>query len=334
LTHTAIPNLRVLGVAAAVPRNTSAESDLEAMWGAEEARKISASSGIVQRRIAPEGVRASDLCLAAAERLLAEMPAETRAEIDVLVFVSQSPDHQLPATACVLQDRLGLAKSCAAFDISLGCSGYIYGMWVASSLLNSGTARKALLLVGDTISKCLLPKDRATVPLFGDAGTATLLACGEGGTVAHFVLGTDGSGAKSLIVDTGEARVEPYLRMDGAAVFTFTLKEIPPMTAAVLEKSGWGLADLDAIVFHQANRFMLQHLAKRLGAPADRFVVDLERFGNTSGASIPLALVTACREPLTRSAQKVLLAGFGVGFSWGACATTLGPMTVPELVEV
>jgi 3-oxoacyl-[acyl-carrier-protein] synthase-3 len=344
--------VRIAGVASAVPSNlrTILEDAADAMGA--EAEKISQSTGVRQRHVAPNGTCTSDLCLAATERLLDEL-GWSRDSVELLVFVSQTPDYVLPATSCSLHSRLGLSKSCAAFDINLGCSGYVYGLWVASRLLGSAGGSRALLLVGDTITPLVSPQDQSVATLFGDAGSATALEGCSNGSEMHFRLGTDGAGQGHLMVPAGgfrhprsentavrkarkdgNVRSDEDLFMNGAEVFAFTLRTVPPLFSEVLEQAAWTVAEVDAFVMHQANRFMIQHLAKRMRLPSEKVVIALEDFGNTSSASIPLALTVSLAERLRSSEMKLVLAGFGVGFSWAAAALRCGNLCVPDLVRV
>jgi 3-oxoacyl-[acyl-carrier-protein] synthase-3 len=344
--------VRLAGLAAAVPERVSDETELAARFGAEMAAKLRDATGIRRRRVAPESLCTSDLCFAAAERLIADLKWE-RAQIDALVFVSQTPDYILPATSCTLHARLGLAPHCAAFDLNLGCSGYVYGLATLSRLMSAGGIQRALLLVGDTVSRLASPEDRATAPLFGDAGTATALECDPAAPPMVFTLGTDGSGQEHLIVpagsfrrprnaatglrnvsEDGNSRSAEELFMDGANVFSFSLREVPKLIKTTLAAAEWSLDAVDAVVMHQANAFMLRHLAKRLRLPEEKLTLALEDFGNTSSASIPLALVHQCANRLTAGSQRLLLAGFGVGWSWGGAAVTCGPLVVSELMAV
>lgn len=351
----AIGGVRLRGVAAALPERTESWEAAAARFG-DDAQRIAESTGIRERPVAGS-LCTSDLCAAAAESLLPTLGWE-KDSIDALVFVTQTPDYVLPATACSLHGRLGLAPHCAALDVGLGCSGYTYGLWLASSLLAAGGARRALLLVGDTVSRIAAPGDRSTAMIFGDAGTATALERVEDGEANpwHFRVGTDGRGAVNLMVpaggfraqrteqtarrterEGGNVRSDEDLFMDGAEVFAFTLRAVPALLREVLADASETLETVDAVVMHQANRMMLQHLARRAKVPDGKMVYALERFGNTSSASIPLAL---CAEEglapkLRAGAAKLLLAGFGVGWSWGATVlTTDAGIAVPPIVRV
>lgn len=347
-----IRGVRLAGVAAGVPEHVRTLEDDEAVFGAD-ARKIAESTGVRARRVVQGTTCTSDLCHAAGDRLLDDL-GWPRDSIDALIFVTQTPDYVLPATACSLHGRLGLARHCAAFDVNLGCSGYVYGLWLAAQLIACGQ-RRVLLLVGDTISRIVAPRDRSTVPLFGDAGTATALERDEAGSAGPMVfdLGSDGRGQDHLIVPAGgfrrprseqtalrseqaggNVRGDEDLFMDGAEIFTFTLREVPALVRSTLGAAGWSVDDVDAVVMHQANRFMLEHLAKRMKLPPDKVPLALEDYGNTSSASIPLTLIHSLADRLRAAPQRLLLAGFGVGFSWGAVALSCGPLVVPELMIV
>jgi len=347
-----IAGIRMAGVASAVPANTMGLADTAAVAGLslEEAEKIAKMTGVRNRPVAPPGMCTSDLAYSAAVKLLEELGWEARS-IDALVFVSQTHDYDLPATACCLQERLGIPKSCAAFDMALGCSGYIYGLWVCSTLIAAGSAQRTLLLAGDTASWTSSPQDRATVFIFGDSGTATALERDDTAPPMSFVLGTDGSGRDYLIQPgagyrnrvtaqslerrpgaDGVLRSPLDVYMDGSEVFAFTLREVPGLFNAILSLAGWKLDQMDAFVPHQANLFMLQHLGKRMKIPTEKLIVSLDQYGNTSSASIPLAMNHRLASRLSTGTENLILAGFGVGWSWGALAVTCGPIAMPDIL--
>ena len=351
MTTKAISGVRIAGVACAVPAASRSIRD-EFQWCSQEvADKIGESVGIAVRHVASESICTSDLCCAAAERLLAELQWD-RSQISGLIFITQTPDYVLPATSYSIHRRLQLPATCYSFDVNLGCSGYVYGLWLAASLMQTANG-KVLLLVGDTISRIASPQDQTVTFLFGDAGTATALEPSPEAAPMFFDMGSDGSGEKSLVVpaggfryprdgrsslrtprENGNLRSDEDLYMDGPEVFTFTLKRVPSMVKSVLDAASCELSDIDAFVFHQANAFMLKHLAKRLKIPTEKFILALGNYGNTSSASIPLAMVTSSlRERMTSSPVRLLLAGFGVGFSWAAAIVTCGPGAFPEVIE-
>jgi 3-oxoacyl-[acyl-carrier-protein] synthase-3 len=346
-----LDNIRIAGISAAVPQASFGVADGAAI-PASDLAKISASTGVMRRHLAAGATCTSDLCHAAASKLLDELnwPKES---IEALIFVSQTPDYVMPATACSLHGRLELARSCAAFDVNLGCSGYVYGLWLAGNLLQGGGVRRMLLLAGDTISRIVSPEDRSVAYLFGDAGTATAIEISPGAAPMFFELGTDGSGADHLMVpaggfrrprgaatatrserEGGNVRADEDLFMNGGEIFAFTMAVVPQVCRDVLNRAAWAAETVDGFVMHQANRFMLQHLGRTMRVPKEKLVLALENYGNTSSASIPLAMAEALRDPLQEHSMRLLLAGFGVGFSWAAAALECGPIAVPPIVTL
>jgi len=347
-----VNGVRLAGIVTSIPERVVTVADDEKIFG-EDIHKISASTGVKQKHCVPDGCCTSDLCFVAAEKLLENLGWE-RDSVQVLIFISQSADYILPATACSLQHRLQLSRECAAFDINLGCSGYPYGLWVASQLLKSlKSSGRALLLMGDTGSRSVCPQDRATAPLFGDAGSATGLELDENAAPITFTLGTDGSGVPHLIIpagahrqprsaatarrtarEDGNLRSDEDLHMNGAEVFAFTLREVPNLVKTTLLNAGRTLDDLDGVVFHQANQFMMAHLAKRLKVPPEKFVLALENYGNTSSASVPLAISDRWGGQGGTHSLKLLLAGFGVGWSWAAACVDCTNLVLSPVITV
>jgi 3-oxoacyl-[acyl-carrier-protein] synthase-3 len=351
MAQSVLSQIRIAGIASAVPAKRQGESDLASVFGEKEARRLVKGTGVVERRIDPE-LCTSDLCFAAAERLIEDL-GWSRDSIQHLVFLSQTPDYRLPATACVLQHRLGLSTECTAFDVNLGCSGYTYGIWLAGKLLEPG--QRALLCVGDMASCTVSSVDRSALPLFGDAVSVTALECTSEEPVGRitFFGGTDGSGHDNIIIPAGGYRVRTSLEslqvaecsdgifrtqenllMKGAEVFSFGIREVPNLIKRTLDAVSWQISDVDAFVFHQANTFMLTTIADKLGISMDRVPLSIERFGNTSSASIPLTLTVCLRDSLQVGGKKLLLVGFGVGWSWAALALQPGPIIMPELIEL
>jgi 3-oxoacyl-[acyl-carrier-protein] synthase-3 len=305
--------------------------------------RIAAKTGIRARHVAAPDETAVDLGAAAAERLL-DGAGIARESVDALLFCTQSPDYALPTSACVLQDRLGLRTSCAALDFNQGCSGFVYGLYLAKGLVASGLARRVLLVTADTYTKFIHPRDRAVRVLFGDGAAAALVSgAGDGARIGSLALGTDGSGYDRLIVpaggarrpacaatreevtdENGSVRSAEHLYMDGPALFNFTLRRVPEVVDAVLGAEGVARDAVHWWVFHQANAFMNQHLRAKLGIPKERAPLVLETVGNTVSSTIPIAL----RESAAQFApgERVALVGFGVGFSWGAAVLEWGPV--------
>jgi 3-oxoacyl-[acyl-carrier-protein] synthase III len=347
-----VEGVRLVGLATAVPSEMIDNTDASDSFSPSDVQKLVETTGVRRRRVADGRTCTSDLCLAASQRLLHEL-SWTPDSVDALILVTQTPDYVLPATSCVLQDRLQLSKRCAAFDINLGCSGYVYGLWVASRLVSARGVRRVLLLVGDTITRLTAPQDRSTALLFGDAGTATALEYCDDAPRMVFSLGTDGGGAAHLQVpaggfrrprdsrsaqrtvqNDGNVRGDQDLYMNGAEIFAFTLGTVPTLIQQTLDAAAWTIGTVDQIVMHQANQFMLQHIARRLKLPRDKWILDLEDHGNTSSASIPLGMANALRDRLQNETLRLLLAGFGVGLSWGAVALPVGPIVIPPQVSV
>ncbi len=344
------PAIHIRGIAAALPRQELNLRDLEGRFGGEEVARIMATTGIQAVRVAPPEMCASDLCEAAARRLLAETDLAP-ADLDALVFVSQTPDYPLPATAACLQERLGLPKSAAVFDLNCGCTGFIYGLLQACLLTNAG-AKRVLVLAGDTSTRLVNLGDKSVRMIFGDAGSAAIIEPGPDAAV--IAVKTDGSGARHLIIpaggarrpvdagtaeetvdDSGNRRSARDLFMDGMEVMNFTLREVPPVIEETLARAGWPRESVGAYVLHQANRFILDYLRKKMKLPTEVWPVTMERTGNTGPASIPLALAVD-RERLQREGRlaRCLLCGFGVGLSWGAAAVDLSRTTILDPVDV
>ena len=349
---TRVSGIKISGIASAVPDVIYKLAEDADVFGTAEIEKISSTTGIRERRVAPTGVCTSDLCLKAAEQLLGSMSLDVKT-IDALILVTQTPDYPLPATACSLHSRLGLPDGCAAFDVNLGCSGYTYGLWLASHLIAGGAANRVLLLAGETATRRINAFDRSAKPLFGDAGTATILETDSGAGEIGFVLGTDGAGQNDLMIPAGGLRLPACevaceskvyedgnprrlidLYMDGSAVFVFTLNRVIPLIKSALKEANWDCDSLDFAVLHQANEFMLKHIAKSVKIPWSKVPCSLRHFGNTSSASIPLTMTTQmCRDGVIR-ADRLLLAGFGVGLSWCSATINNAEICSPPLLEV
>ena len=284
--------------------------------------EIEAKTGVRTRHIAAPDETASDMAARAAMDLFDR--GIDPAEVDALIFVTQSPDYILPTTACLLQDRLGLATSCMAFDINLGCSGFVYGMGVSVSLINSGLAKKVLLLCSDTYTRYIEKNNRTCRPIFSDGAAASLIARGNQASIGSFVFGSDGSGGKNLIVKGSGARDDggeligskSNLVMNGPQVFMFTTTAVPKVVSKILKEGGMRLEDIDLFVFHQASALVLENIGRQLKLPAEKLYSNLENIGNTVSATIPIALANAARDGRLHSGQTVLICGFGVGYSW------------------
>jgi 3-oxoacyl-[acyl-carrier-protein] synthase-3 len=291
------------------------------------------------------GATTSDLCARATEHML-ESIGWDRASVDGLIFVSQTPDYRLPATSCVLQDRLGFRPGILAFDVSLGCSGYPYALWLAMMMIQTGAAKRILLAVGDTSSIMNDGEDRGTALLFGDAGTVTAVeASDDPADSAHFILGTDGAGADNLIVPEGafrkreatgklEGKQLDKLYMDGGEVFNFTLKAVPGLVRDTIAAADSQVEDYDLFLLHQANAFMIRHLAKKAKLPPEKVPINIDRYGNTSSATLPLLMTTDAADALKSGERRIAMFGFGVGYSWASAALKVGPLSCADTITL
>ena len=289
-------------------------------WRIED---IEQKTGVQVRHIADPQQTAADMAELAAEKLIAAgIPRET---IDFLVLVTQSPDYTLPTSACILQDRLGLPASCMAFDVNLGCSGFIYGLAIGGSLIEAGLARRGLICCSETYSRYIDKSDRACRPLFGDGAAVTLLESCDRHDVGPFEMGTDGSGFRNLIVPMSGARLDSTgtdqnrLFMAGADVFMFTMDKVPECVTALLDKSGKAISDIDCFIFHQASKLVIDNIIRRLELPEKKVFRNYQQIGNTVSASLPMALKDAVTEKQVKRNDLVMMVGFGVGYSWGGC---------------
>lgn len=299
-------------------------------WSVE---KVAQKVGVNSRHLAASDETAGDMAEKAARRLFEEYHIQPES-IDFLLLCTQSPDYFLPSTACVLQDRLGIPTSAGAFDYNLGCSGCIYGMAIAKGLIAAGIAKNILLLTAETYNKYLHPEDKSNRSIFGDGAAACLISTEGFAEIQDFVLGTDGKGADNLIVKTGAARhllptgksqeddeghiwYDDYLYMNGGAIFNFTLNTVPGMIQQLLEKHHLSQDDIDYYVFHQANKFMLSTIRKFCVLPKDKFYINLENVGNTVSSTVLIGLKDCIERQVIKPNDTVMIAGFGVGLSWG-----------------
>lgn len=341
----------IRALAACVPADVSKnEEALKGVVPDDDIAKTVNAIGIREKRIAQKNTCASDLCFAAAEKLFADNPEISRESIDVLLFMSQTADYRTPATSVVLQHRLGLSRNCAAMDLSLACSGYVYALSTAFAYASNPGVKRVLLLDGETYSKVVNPRDRVNAPLYGDAGTATLIEKSDDFGESFFVLKTDGSGENAVKIPAGACRVpaspqtleeqtaaDGSIRsacevfMNGMDVFNFAVRCAPDAVNDVAAISGTSPADADYIVFHQSNKMMTDFLAARMKIPANKVLYSLDKYGNTSSASIPLT-VSEC---LAGNAPggKLILCGFGAGFSWAASVLSLAKTKISPVID-
>jgi 3-oxoacyl-[acyl-carrier-protein] synthase-3 len=303
-------------------------------WNIHELAKV---TGVLQRRVAEPNDFASDYALAAAEKLFEESGI-SRDEIDFVLFNSYSPDYISPATACILQDKLGIPNHAGAIDFNVGCTGFVYGLSIANGLILSGACKNVLFITSDVTTKYLHPGDKSTWTLFGDGASACVVSANTGqedSEICSFVMGTDGKGYKNIIVKNGGARFpvrelnppdsednygnivnDNCIRMNGSGVFLFSIKTGPKMVTQLLEKEKLKAKDIDRAVFHQASKYILQTIAKKTGLQDDQYRLDLETLGNTVASSIPIAIHNDIVEGKIKRGDTLMLASFGVGFSW------------------
>ncbi len=347
----AADKVKISGLSACVPKKQESNLDYDHISESERELLIK-TTGIKTRRIAEPGVTTSDLCFEAATKLISDLKWN-KEEITLLIFISQSRDYFLPSTAIILQDRLDLPKSTVAFDISLGCSGFTYGLSITASMMKTTGIKKALLMVGDISSCSLSYEDKSTYPLFGDAGAVVALELSESDDKMIFSLNSDGSGHQAIIIPDGGLRFpvnnDTYkmveeekgikrnrrnLWLNGLDVFAFSVKEVPLSIAELLNYSKLTVSDLDFFVMHQANLLMNETIRKKLKIEAEKVPYSLKDYGNTSSASIPLTMVTQLREQLSSGRKNLLLSGFGVGLSWGSVIVTTSDLVIPEIIEI
>jgi 3-oxoacyl-[acyl-carrier-protein] synthase-3 len=331
-----MPSAKLSAISYWLPEHRLTNEDLTHVHPEWSAEKISSKTGIFERRIA-NNISVGDMAYNAAIKLFEEYNID-KASIDFILLCTQSPDYFLPTTACIVQDKLGIPTSCGALDFNLGCSGYVYGLGLAKGLIQSGSAKNILLITAETYSKFIHPNDKSNKTIFGDASSATLVSSERDGfKIGDFIYGTDGSGAENLIVKNGAlknkfekgtdiindenefVRNDDYLYMNGHEIFKFTAANVPVLIKQVLEKNNLAEQDIDLYVFHQANKYMLDFIRKKIKIPEEKFFYFLENCGNTVSSTIPIALKEALAQNKINNSNRILLAGFGVGYSWAGC---------------
>ena len=351
MTFFSVKNISIRGISAAVPSKIETNIDYEYL-SEKEKKLLIKTTGVEQKRRAPEGMTTSDLCFEAAQKLLSDLKWNP-SEIEALIFVSQSSDYYLPATAIILQDRLNFPKSCMAFDIGLGCSGYIYGLSVLSSIMNTAGLSKALLMAGDVSTATCSREDKSTYPLFGDAGTVTALELNKKAKPITFSLYSDGSGHKAIMiphgglrnkasknsfekkeVSKGIVRADFNLALNGLDVFNFSIKEVPAALKDFMEKTKQKNEDFNYFVMHQANKLMNETIRKKVKFETEQVPYSISKYGNTSSASIPLTIVSELQNQVKNKEISILMTGFGVGLSWAVASLSLDKITCPEIIEL
>ena len=342
----------ITGMAAAVPANVINNYEMDLYFNKDDIRGIIDKIGVKERRFADSETCSSDLCYAAAEKLLEDMNID-RSQIDLLLFITQTPDFRMPATSVILQNRLGLSTSVMTLDINLGCSAFLYGLTVAYSMITSGTVKKALILDGETRSKVYSLKDRKTGFLFGDGGVAALVEKDEKFGASWFSLNSDGSReslikipavgyrkmsspetlAEKVVDEYGNIRSEEQGYMEGADVFNFVIREVPKDFNRLIQYSDIYISSIDYFVFHQANSYINGFLAKKLKLAEDKLPATIHKFGNTSSVSIPLTMVSELKNKLSER-KRILMSGFGVGLTWGTAVVDVEDCHISDIVEV
>lgn len=345
-------NVGISAMAAAVPHTIINNYEYTQYFPADQVKEVVDKVGIYERRFADEHTCSSDLCFAAAEKLIADNQID-RSEIDLLVFISQTPDYRMPATSVILQDRLQLSNRTIAFDINLGCSAFMYGMSVVYAMMQQGGLKKALILDGETRSKVYSPKDRRTAFLFGDGGIAALVERDERFGNSYFSLNSDGSREGLIKIDAGGYRIMSSIEtvkervvdeygnirseeqgyMHGGDVFNFVIREIPRDIKLLLEHTGMNKDDFDYIIFHQANNFINSYIAKKMKLDISKIPSTIAKYGNTSSVSVPLTIVSELKEKLNGN-HKLLLSAFGVGMTWATAIVNFNNCKISDIVEV
>ncbi|MGM9698304.1 MAG: 3-oxoacyl-ACP synthase III family protein [Prevotella sp.] len=346
-----IPNVVIKGISACVPANVEAIKDYP-LFSEIESDRMLPFFGLSKHHIADDNTCASDLCFVAAEKLLSGSGWDKNS-IDCLIFVTEAPDYIFPATSCVLHNRLGLNRHCAAFDIPFGCSGWVYGLTVMGSLLQNGSIKRGLLLVGDTPTRASNKEDKSTFPFFGDAGTATLLEYEENAYGLRAELGTIEKDYNKIIMPEGGFRKRPTMEsfvvlvdsekgirrrpidthMDGMDVFSMSTKQDPETIKTLLDKSGIDINQVDIFGFHQTNKFLMDRVVKRLKIEHQKVPSSLSEYANTSGASIPLTLITKNKQQLCNSKVNIVGCALGVGLSYGAVYFESNRIIVPDVIQ-
>ncbi len=344
-------HVKISGLAAAIPAWQVSNLEFDVI-PEKERNLLVKTTGIATRHIAAPGTTTADLCEIAANKLLAAL-GWTKDSVEILVLVTQTPDYITPASAAILQDKLGLPKSCLAFDINLGCSGYPYGLSVVASLLSQFKKGRALLLVGDVSSACVSGVDKSAAPIFSDAGSATALEYDEAAAPMYFNLQTDGSGFEAIIIPDGGYRNQPthkslelenhgpgidrskmHLILNGIDIFNFSIREVPSNVTDLLAYAGTNTKSVQQFVFHQANLIINESLRKKLKLEPGQTPLSLSKYGNTSSATIPVTILSEIREAVATKKQTMVFCGFGVGLSWGSALVETEGITCLPIIEV
>lgn len=346
-----IPNVKIIGISAAVPKEIKIVSELKC-FAEGEAEKTIELTGVHESRLAPEGMVSSDYCMAAAEQLIAHLGWE-KESIDALIYLSVSRDYIEPNTATIIQGKMDLPTTCYTIDVPMACSGYCYGLSVIGSLLSHGCMKRALMLVGDTPSKIMSPLDKTLWPIHGDAGTATALEYNLKAKPMFFNLMSDGKQMNAIIapasgvresitkedfkmekIDEGIIRNRTHVTMDGMGVFAFTMSQVPKSIKVLMENFSIEAEYVDFLLLHQANHYIDEKIRKKLKFPEEKTPYCLDIYGNTSSATIPMTMVTKISEQLKVGSNRLVMSGFGAGLSWAAVYVETDSIDVLPLIEI
>lgn len=347
-----LKNSKIAGICCALPDNRLSVYDIGTQYfERSDIEKVVKSVGLEYIYKAKPNQTTSDLALDACNNLIDGIGWD-RNVIDGLILVTQTPDYILPSTANILQDKLKLPKGCVPLQVNLGCSGYVYGLWLASELISNNTCRKVIVVAGDTMSKTTSNKDKS-VMMISDCVSATAVEHVEDCDESIYSLYSDGSGAENLIIkdggfrnpvsensyvliedEDGNCRTNMNLFMDGMAIFLFAIGEVSETLNKFISDFNINIDDVDGILFHQANRYLISMLAKNANIPLNKVPINIEKFGNTSGASIPLLICDTWRNDLMKKDLNVVMAGFGVGLSWGFAKLLLHRLTYTDIIFV
>ncbi|MBN7774062.1 ketoacyl-ACP synthase III [Clostridium aminobutyricum] len=344
-------NVELTGICCALPQNAKSIYEIgDGYFSKDEIEKATHSVGVKELFVAEKDQTAADFCYAAAEKLIETLKWE-KDTIDGLLFVSQTPDYKMPATSCVLHGRLGLKSDCIALDINLGCSGFVHGLFLASQFIQSGACKRILVMTGDTLRRHISPQDKGISFIISDGGAATAVEYSKHPTPMTFIMKTDGNGYEDLIIEAGGERLhcseetkqlyedkdgskrsKENFYMNGMNVFTFAIKQVPNVLNQILEEHPWNRADVDLFLLHQANSYMVKYIAKRAKIDENKIPINIGKFGNTNGSTIPFLICDL--KDKWQNRKNVVLAGFGIGLSWGAVACELEKLECAEIIRI
>lgn len=345
-------NAEIKGICGALPKTSKSIYEIgEGYYTTEEIEKATNAVGVKELFVADFDQTSADLCFAACEKLMEKLEWE-RESVDGLLFISQTPDYKLPATSCVLQGRLGFKNDCLTLDINLGCSAFVHGLFLAGQFIQSGACKRVIVMTGDVLRRHIHPEDKGITFIISDGGTATAVEYTEKGNSMTYVMKSDGSGCQDLMIEAGAERVpideetkkiyadkdgskrnKESLYMNGMGIFTFAIKQIPKLITEILELHGMNQEETDLFLLHQANAYMVKYIAKRAKVEENKIPINIGKFGNTNGSTIPF-LICDISETQLHEKKNVVMAGFGVGLSWGAVAGSIGDLKCAEIIRV